>query len=133
MKKISLKKIIKWISKIFGYTLILMTVAVIFKKSIYIDASFYGFWCVLISLIIFLLNKTVKPLLFWLTLPITGLTLGLFYPCINMVILYFVSLIMGNHFNITGNILIIFLIAVLISLMNFVMNEIINWLFRKEN
>ena len=132
MKKINLLKIIKWISKILGYTLILMTISMLFKRSIYIDHSYYGIWCLLISLIIFLLNKTIKPLLFWLTLPITGLTLGLFYPCINMIILYFVALIMRDHFNITGNILIVFIIAILISLMNFVMNEIIKWLFRKE-
>ena len=32
-----------------------------------------------ISILIYILNKTVKPILFKLTLPITGITLGLFY------------------------------------------------------
>ncbi len=132
MKNIKPITIAKWIFKILGYTLILMTISIIFKKSIYIDNANYGIWCLLISIIIFLLNNTVKPLLFWLTLPITAITLGLFYPFINILILYLVSFIMGNHFNITGNIFIVFLIAILISLMNFIMNEIIDWLFRKE-
>lgn len=132
MNKMGILKIIKSICKILSYTLILMTITVIFKKSIYIDNSYYGLWCLIISVIIFLLNKTIKPLIVWLTLPITGITLGLFYPCINMIILYFVSFITGNHFNITGNIFIVFFIAILISILNFIMNEIINWLFRKE-
>ncbi len=132
MKNIKPITIVKWICKILGYALILMTISIIFKKSIYIDNSNYGIWCLLISIIIYLLNKTVKPLLFWLTLPITGITLGLFYPFINILILYSVSFILGNHFNITGNIFLAFLIAILISIMNFIMNEIIDWLFRKE-
>lgn len=132
MKNIKSITIVKWICKILGYALILMTISIIFKKSIYIDNSNYGIWCLLISIIIYLLNKTVKPLLFWLTLPITGITLGLFYPFINILILYSVSFILGNHFNITGNIFLAFLIAILISGMNFIMNEIIDWLFRKE-
>lgn len=132
MKNIKPITIVKWICKILGYALILMTISIIFKKSIYIDNSNYGIWCLLISIIIYLLNKTVKPLLFWLTLPITGITLGLFYPFINILILYSVSFILGNHFNITGNIFLAFLIAILISGMNFIMNEIIDWLFRKE-
>ena len=36
--------------------------------------------------LLFILNKTIKPLLFYLTIPITGITLGLFYPFINLII-----------------------------------------------
>lgn len=130
MQKIKL--ILKHFIYILGFSLILMTISLIFKKNIYVDNSYYGFWCLLISTIIYLLNKTIKPILFKLTLPITGLTLGLFYPFINVLILYFTSLIMGNHFKIIGNIFIIFFIAVIISIMKLFMNELIKWLFRKE-
>ena len=98
-KRINIKKIMRWVLQIIGYSFILMCACIIFKKSIYIDNSCFGVWCLLASVLIYLLNKTVKPLLFWLTLPITGLTLGLFYPCINVIILYFVAFVMGNHFN----------------------------------
>ena len=128
------KKIVLLLTNVFQilcYALILMSISMIFKKNVYIDNSYFGLWCFIISIIIFALNKTVKPLLFRLTLPITGITLGLFYPFINIIILYFVSFILGSHFNITGNILIIFLIAVLISIMNLIMNEIIKWLLRR--
>lgn len=132
IKHIKMVDVVKWFCKVLGYTLILMSISMLFKNSIYIDNSYYGIWCLFISIIIYLLNKTIKPIIFWLTLPITGLTLGLFYPCINVVILYLVAFITGSHFDIPGNILVVFLIAVIISLMNFMMNEIINWLFRKE-
>ena len=98
-KRINIKKIMKWVLQIIGYSFILMCACIIFKKSIYIDNSCFGVWCLLASVLIYLLNKTVKPLLFWLTLPITGLTLGLFYPCINVIILYFVAFVMGNRFS----------------------------------
>ena len=39
------------------------------------------------KILIYILNKTVKPILFKLTLPITGITLGLFYFVNNMIIL----------------------------------------------
>ena len=38
-------------------------------------------------IIVFILNRTIKPLLVWMTLPLTALTLGLFYPLINILVL----------------------------------------------
>ena len=79
-----------------------------------------------------LLNKTIKPLLVWLTLPITALTLGLFYPVINILILYIVSFILGDHFIIHGGPIIIFVIAILLSLMNLIMKSIIEKLLKED-
>ena len=70
--------VLEWLIKILGYALVLITVSIIFKNTIYIDNSYWGLWAVLASLIVFILNKTIKPILVWLTLPITALTLGLF-------------------------------------------------------
>ena len=107
-----------------AYALVLITVSLIFKKTIYIDSGYFGFWGLLAAIIIYLLNKTVKPILFWLTLPITGLTLGLFYPFINVFVLYITDWFLGSHFQING-IFFAFLVAILISVMNVLMDIMI--------
>ena len=86
MKKDKKSRIYNLLDLIIGvliYSLVLLTFSLIFKNTIYIDNSYFGLWSVLASIIILVLNRTVKPLLIWLTLPITALTLGLFYPFIN--------------------------------------------------
>lgn len=125
-------KIIEWLIYMLGYTVVLITTAVIFKKSLYIDNSCFGLWSLIAVIIIFILNKTIKPLLVWLTLPITALTLGLFYPFINVLILNIVSWILGSHFEILGGIIMTFIVAVLISLMNLIMKSIIKKILEGE-
>ena len=107
-----------------GYAFILIIVSILFPKTFYIDNGLYGLWGLLAAIIIYGLNKTVKPLIVWLTLPLTALTLGLFYPFINVFILHIVHFILGSHFEIHG-LFMSFLVAVLISTMNFLMDEII--------
>lgn len=120
----TINRIIEWLIYMVGYALILVFISFIFKKTVYIDPSFYGIWGLLAAIIIYGLNKTIKPLLVWLTLPITALTLGIFYPFINVIILKITSLILGNHFNING-IVMSFVVAILISFMNLMLDEII--------
>ena len=86
-------KIFDLIIKIVGYTLILMGMSIVFENTLYIDNTNYGLWGILAAILVFLLNKTIKPFLVWLTIPITGLTMGLFYPFINLFILKIVRLI----------------------------------------
>ena len=88
------------------------------------------FWSLLTVLIIYLLNKTIKPVLITLTIPITGLTLGLFYPFINLFILKLVDWILGPHFEL-DNIYIALLVAIILSIMNFIMEEIIKTIIKK--
>ena len=83
----------------------------------YLIHKYFGLYALLASIIIYILNQTIKPILVYLTLPITALTLGLFYPLINVLILYITSFILGNNFQIHG-IIIPFIIAILISLLN---------------
>lgn len=109
---------------IMGYALILLLMSMIFRKTIAIDNSYLGLWGIIISMVIYFLNKKVKPIIFKLTLPITALTLGIFYPFINLFILKFVDFIFENHLTIKGIILPLF-IAILISIMNFLMDEIV--------
>ena len=116
------RKIVSLSIKIIGYTFILMIVSFLFKNTIYLDDSYYGMWCFFASILIYFLNVTIKPFLVWLTIPITGITLGLFYPFINLGILKIVSLILGTHFKIYG-IWFAVLASILISFLNVVLDE----------
>lgn len=113
-----------WLIHMIGYALVLIVVSLIFKKTIRIDNSYFGFWGLAAAIIIYYLNKTIKPLLIWLTLPITGITLGLFYPFINVFILNMVDFILGDYFTITG-IWMSFIVAIFISVMNGLMKVIV--------
>lgn len=108
---------------IISYAIILTIVSLILK-TIEIDNSYFGIYSLLASTIIYLLNKTIKPILFKATLPITGITMGLFYPCINVIILKITDVILGNYFN-THGIITLFLTAIVISFMNILMDELL--------
>lgn len=133
MKKKELKENKKWnkretISKsldifihLIGYTLVLIAVSFIFKDIVYISNFLFGFLAVLI---IFILNRTVKPVLTWLTIPITAMTLGLFYPLINAFILKLSDWILFNHFEVNG-IWWLIIVSIVISIMNAIMDNFI--------
>lgn len=118
------KKYKDWLIHMLGYALVLITVSVIFKKQVYIDNSFFGIWGLIAVIIIFLLNRTVKPLIVWLTLPITAATLGLFYPIINMLVLKLTDLILGRHFDVHGFFM-LFIVSIIITIMNAIMDRVI--------
>ena len=121
------KKINKYLDvfiHLVGYTLVLITVSVLFKNTVYVDNQYYGLWGFLAVLIIFAANKLIKPLLFWLTLPLTAITLGLFYPLINVFILKLADWILFCHLEING-IISVFLVSILISIMNAIMDNLI--------
>lgn len=127
MKEVTRKRInsvLEWTIYIIGYSLILATVALIFKNTIIIDNSYYGLWAIIASVVIYILNKTIKPIIVKLTIPITALTLGIFYPFINVLILKIVDFILGNHFKLNG-IFIAFIAAILISVMNMIMDHFV--------
>ena len=121
---------------IFSYAIILIIVSYIFKKSLYINSKYYYLYALIASLIIHILNETVKPILVYITLPITAITYGLFYPIINVIILYITSLILKDNFIING-LLAPFFMAIIISILNiliegFIIKPIINkgkWLY----
>lgn len=128
----NIQALLDWFLHMVVYGLILITVSVLFKETIYIDNAYFGFWGLLAAIIIYALNRTIKPFLIWLTIPITGLTLGLFYPFINVLILNIVDWILGIHFEIQG-LWMSFLVAILISIMNEVVKEcVIKPLIKKE-
>jgi putative membrane protein len=115
-KKARLNKVIDWLIYMVGYALILILASVLFE-SIEISNSFFGIFALIAAIIIYVLNKTIKPILFLLTLPLTGLTMGIFYPFLNVIILKMVDFILGKNFETTG-LFSLFFIAILISIMN---------------
>ncbi len=119
-----INKYLDWIIHMLGYTLVLILVSLIFKKTVYIDNSYYGLWGFVAVIIIFILNRTIKPLLVWMTLPLTALTLGLFYPLINVLILKITDFILLDHFNIYGTVF-LFVVSIVISIMNAIMDNIV--------
>lgn len=122
--KPQINKFLDWFIHIVGYTLVLITVSIIFRKTVYIDNEWFGFWGILAVIIIFILNRTVKPLLFWLTLPLTALTLGLFYPIINVIVLKVTDFVLFDHFEIHGFFM-VFIVSIIISIMNAIMDNVI--------
>ena len=122
--KTRLNKFIDWLIYMACYAIVLITVSLIFKKTIYIDPEYGYLWGFLAAVIIYLLNKTIKPVLVWLTLPITGLTLGLFYFFINVFILNITEFILQLLFAIHG-IFMSFIVAICISVMNTLMETLV--------
>ena len=122
--KIIQNKLFETILYIVGYAIILIFVSCLFKKSLYINNKDFGLYALLASIIIYVLNLTIKPVLVYITLPITALTYGLFYPMVNVIILYITNFILGDNFQIHG-IFTSFIIAIIISILNILMEGIV--------
>ena len=123
-KRIINNKLFEWLLYMIGYAIVLITVSTIFNNTFYINNEHYGLYALIAAIIIYILNQTIKPILFYLTLPITGITFGLFYPLLNVLVLYITSFILGDNFIIKGFIL-PFIIAILISILNIFMEGLI--------
>jgi len=115
--------LLNFIISLVCYAIVLIFVSLLFK-SFYINNEYFGLYAVISALVITILNKTIKPVLVVLTLPITALSMGLFYPVINVIILYITSFIMGNNFNISG-FFTAFFASILISIFNIFMDGLI--------
>ena len=111
--------ILRWLIYMIGYAVVLVIIDKMFS-SFNINMDNYGVYALLAAIVIYILNKTVRPILKLLTLPITILSLGILYPLSNIIILYLTSFILGNNFNIKG-FFSAFIIAILISLFNMLM------------
>lgn len=121
--KLIQKKFIEWLLYMIVYALVLITISHLFKKTFYINTKHFGIYALMASIIIYILNETIKPILVYITLPITALTYGLFYPIINVIILEITSLILQDNFKIHGIIMPI-IVAVAISILNILIDQI---------
>ena len=122
--KMKINKYIDWLIRMVGYALVLIAVSIVFNNTVYIDNSYFGFWGLAAVVIIFILNKTVKPVVVWLTLPLTAITLGLFYLVINVLVLKITDFILMSHFDING-IIMPCIVSLVLSVMNTLMDKVI--------
>lgn len=114
---------IEWLIYMIGYAIVLLIVAELFE-SLYINTEHFGIYALLGAIIIYVLNETIKPLLKYITLPLTLLSWGLLYPLSNVIILYITSFILGKNFTIKGFIP-AFIVAIFISFLNILMEGLI--------
>ena len=121
--KVRLNKLLEWFIYMVGYTISFILISLIFGTFEINDEHLilYSFFAVVL---IYVLNKTIKPALVKLTLPLTGLTMGLFYFVINAGILKLVDVIMGDNLNFTS-VWVLFFIAILLALTNAAIEELI--------
>ena len=126
---VRLNKFIEWLLYMIGYIIVFILVSSVFS-SVHIDHTHFFLYSTLIVFVIYILNITLKPILFKITIPITGITLGLFYPFINLFILKLADWILGSHFDLE-NIYIALFAAILLSVMNFIMEELIKKIIKR--
>lgn len=115
-----LNVIVEWAIYMLGYAFVLYITSNLFR-SLYVENFMYG---LIAAVTIYVLNKTVKPILVTISLPLIGMSLGLFYFAINVLILLLVDFILGKHFYLTG-FLSPFIVSIFISVMNTIMEGVI--------
>lgn len=111
---------VEWLIYMVCYAIVLLLASNLFR-SLYVENFLYGF---LAAIIIYVLNKTIKPILITISLPLIGMSLGLFYFVINVFILLIVNLILGKHFYMTG-ILSPVIVSIFISVANVLLDNLI--------
>lgn len=117
-------KVVEWLIYMIGYAIVLITVSKLFP-SFTLNTSHFGIYALLAAIIIYILNQTVKPLINYITLPITIITWGMLYPLSNVIILYITSIILGKTNFSLGSIISTFFIAIFISFLNILMEGLI--------
>lgn len=120
---VRVNKFFEFVLYIIGYTIAFLIVDLFFD-SFQISEDFRSLYAVLSVCIIYLLDQCLKPILVTLTIPLTGLTFGLFYFVINTVILKLTDWIMGSKLNFT-DIWILFFIAIVLSVIHFIIDDVI--------
>lgn len=90
-------------------------------KNIYVDNIWYT---LLVSILLLILNKCLKPFLKIIMLPINIYTMGITYPFINVFILNLISLILDKHFVLSGWFG-TFFISIFISIMTLIIDSLI--------
>jgi putative membrane protein len=114
---------------VLSYSITLLLLSKIFKNSIELGNPEILF-AVIASIIIYALNQVVRPILVTLTMPITGLTFGLFYFVINCFLLKITDWVMLGGLNFPRildykHIWILFVISILLAILRFLIEDII--------
>ena len=112
--------IINVLVELLVYAVVLFIASNIFKN--FEITSFL--YCFIAAIILSVLNETIKPLLVFLTMPLTIITLGLAYPIVNMILLKVCDWLMGSSFNIHG-FFSMFFVAIFISFLKIILDKVI--------
>ena len=120
----------EWLVYMFAYTLVFIFMDYVFDTFI-VDRAHFIMYSFIAVILIYIFNKTIKPILVLLTLPITGITLGLFYFVNNMIGLKLVEFIMNDKVEFTS-LPILFFISILMSGMNLLIENIVVKPFLKK-
>jgi len=115
-----IRTIINYIVQIIITTFVLSLASIIFE-GIYIENVGYA---LLASILLIFFNATLKPFLKFLMLPLNILTLGMFTPLVDVIILKLIGVFLGTHF-MAGGWLSTFCAAIFISIITFILDKII--------
>ena len=107
---------------LFSYSITLFLLQIFFKSIKIAEPKIL--WILVAVVIIYILNKVVRPVLVTLTMPITGITFGLFYFVINTLLLKVTDWIMFSKLDFT-HIWILFLITILLCILRFLIEDVI--------
>lgn len=113
-------KILDILSTIIVNMIVIIMATKLFKN-ISVDGIYYTF---LTALLLMIFNKSIKPFLKIIMLPLNIFTLGITYPFVNIIILKLISLLLGEHFILTGWFSAVF-ISIFISIMTILIDSII--------
>ena len=114
------------------YTAAFMAVENMFK-SFEINSDYKVVIAFIAIVVIYVLEKVLKPILVTISTPITGITFGLFYFVINAFILKLTDWIMGPKLDFT-DIWVLFFISIILALLNLLIEKlIIEPIIRKAN
>ncbi|GAB3933410.1 phage holin family protein [Larkinella terrae] len=104
--------------------ILISAVAVIVASYLIPGVSVDGFGTALIvAIVLGLLNAFLKPILVFLTIPITIITLGLFYLVINVLMVYLTDYLIAG-FHVSGFITAL-LFSILVSIVTWVIDSIV--------
>jgi putative membrane protein len=121
--KKSLKhKIYEILLYLFSYTVTFLIVEQFFKTFVIAEPKIL--YAIIATIIIYILNQVVRPLLVTFTMPIMGITFGLFYIVINCIILKITDLIMFSKLEFK-DVFILFFISILLSILRFLIEDVI--------
>lgn len=109
-----------FVISMFVFAVVLLLASKIFK-GFYIDGLVYAF---LAAILISFLDSSLRPLLTYLTLPVTIMSMGLLYPIVNVIILKLASLLLGSHMAVEG-IIAPFFVAIFIAIVKLIADKLI--------
>lgn len=114
------KVMLQFVVGILVYAFVLECAASLFR-GLYIANFFYA---IIAALLLSVLDYYLKPLIQFLTLPLTIVTLGIAYPIVNVILLWICDLMMGKSFEL-GGLISAFVIAIFISVLRIFLDNII--------